>query len=89
MRSRSRRLDLGLLAAAGAIGERKSGQIAGQANAAGDDDVGLRAAAAQPFATGMSQVIQIHPWLPSFGAGLETGGLFVGFRVDGGLQLAA
>ena len=49
------------------------GQVAGQANAAGDDDVGLRPGAAQPFATGMSQAIQIHPWLPFVGAG----------RVDG------
>src|SRR5262249_44510739 len=64
-------LDLGLLVAAGAVGERESGQVARQADAAGDDDVGLRPAAAQPFATGMSQAIQIHPWLPSFGASPE------------------
>ena len=47
MRSRSRRLDLGLLVAAGAVGEREGGQVAGQADAAGDDDVGLRAGAAE------------------------------------------
>ena len=29
--------------------------------------------AAQPFATGMSQAIQIHPWLPSVGAGRVNG----------------
>ena len=69
MRSRSEALDLGLLVGAGAVGERESGQVAGQADAAGNDDVGLRPGAAQPFATGVSQAIQIHPWLPFVGAG--------------------
>ena len=56
------RLDLGLLVAARPVGEGEGGQVAGQADPAGNDDVGFRPRPAQPFATGMSQVIQIHPW---------------------------
>ncbi len=46
------------LADFGAVGvgrpgdEREIGQVAGQANAAADDDVGFRAGAPQPFAAG-------------------------------------
>src|SRR6185295_1859612 len=65
-----RRLDLALLETGGAIAKGVSRQVASQANASRDDNVGLRASAAQPLATGMSQVIQIHPWLPFVARGL-------------------
>src|SRR5262249_55207678 len=68
-------LDLGFLVGGGSIGEGESGQIARQPNAAGDDNVGLRAGATQPFATGMTQAIQIHPWLPLFESSLVSGRL--------------
>src|SRR5262249_5069540 len=67
------RLDLVLLVGAGPVTERKSGQVPGQADAAGDNDVGLRAGAAQPFPAGVAQTIQVHPGSPFSAAG----------RVDG------
>src|SRR5438067_2436195 len=53
--------DLGFLVGAGAVAEWKGGQVASQADAAGDDDVGLWPGAAQPFAAGVCQAIQVHP----------------------------
>src|SRR5207237_7081697 len=41
--------DLGLLMSAGPVSEWKRGQVAGEANAAGDDNVALGAGAAQPL----------------------------------------
>ena len=48
--SRSIALDLGAVVLAGPADEREIGQVAGQADAAAHDDVGLRPGAAQPFA---------------------------------------
>ena len=51
-------LDLGLLAAAGAVGEGEVGEVAGQADPRAHDDVALGAGAAEPFAGGSGQVVQ-------------------------------
>ena len=45
--------DLGAVGVGRAGDEREVGQVASQADAAADDDVGLRAGAAQPFAAGL------------------------------------
>ncbi len=60
----------------GPADEGEVGQVAGQADAAADDDVGLGAGAAQPFAARSSQVVEFHgvpssasrPRLPSCGS---------------------
>src|SRR5262249_31302096 len=68
-------LDLGLLVGAGAVAEGEGGQVAREADAAGDDDVGLRTGAAQPLAARVGQAIQVHPWPPYDGGGLVNGRL--------------
>src|SRR5205085_11667791 len=45
--------DLGAVGVGGARDEWEVGQVAGEADAAADDDVGLRSGAAQPFAAGL------------------------------------
>ena len=50
--------DLVAVAVGGSGDEGKVGQVARQANAAADDDVGLRAGAAQPFAARLCQFLR-------------------------------
>ena len=52
-------LDLGAVLRRGAADEGEVGQIAGQADAAADDDVRLGAGAAQPFAAVSSQIVRV------------------------------
>ena len=56
-------LDLGLLAAAGAVGEREVGEVAGQPDARAHDDVALGAGATQPLAGRFRQVVESHAWV--------------------------
>src|SRR5205823_4408245 len=49
----------------GPVGKRKGRQIAGQSNPTGDDNVGFRTRAPQPFAASLGQILQVHPRLPS------------------------
>ncbi len=59
-------LDLGFLAAAGAIGKREIGQVAGQPDPRAHHDVALGAGAPQPLAGRFRQVVESHAW-GSFG----------------------
>ena len=59
-------LDLGLLAAAGAIGEGEVGEVARQPDPRAHHDVALGAGAAQPLAGRFRQVVESHAW-GSFG----------------------
>ena len=59
--------DLRLGVVVGPVGEGELGQVPRQADAAGDDDVGLGTGPAQPLAAGVRQGVNIHarsPWLP-------------------------
>src|SRR5438477_6173195 len=47
------------------IRKREDRQVAGQPDPRRDDDIRLGAGAAQPFAGGRNQAIEIHPTLPS------------------------
>ena len=52
--------DLGAVGVGRTGDEREIGQIAGQANAAADDDIGLGARAAQPFAAGLASSCRLR-----------------------------
>ena len=53
-------LDLGAVLRRGPADEGEVGQVAGQADAAADDDVGLGARAPQPLAAVRGQIVEFH-----------------------------
>ncbi len=65
MHSRMSRLDLGAVLGRGPADEGEVGQVAGQADAAADDDVGLGPGAPQPFTARLGQVVEFHGVCPT------------------------